>query len=88
METILISALAAACILAAIEAFAISLGKWRGLLATVLNLIFCLILGTGMRYLIPYVLSSTFVGLSLSLLVESIFVGTPKGDLPKRIPPR
>ena len=88
MGTLLISSLATACILAAVEAFIIKLGKWRGLLALVLNLIFCLILTVRLRFLFPYVLASTFVGLTLSLLVEQIFTGLPKGDLPKRVPPR
>jgi len=88
MGTLIISALATACILAAVEAFLIKLGKWRGLLAIVLSLIFCLTLTVRLRFLFPYVLASTFVGLTLSLIVEQIFTGLPKGDLPKRIPPR
>ena len=88
MGNLLISALATACILAAVEAFLLRLGKWRGLLGLALNIIFCLTLGVGLRYLIPYVLGSTFVGLVLSLLVEQIFTGVEKGDLPKRIPSR
>lgn len=88
MGNLLISALATACILAAVEAFLLQLGKWRGLLGLALNTIFCLTLGVSLRYLTPYVLGSTFVGLVLSLLVEQIFTGVEKGDLPKRIPPR
>ena len=88
MDTILISGLAAACILSAVEAFIFSLGKWRGLLAIGLNIIFCLTLDVRFRFLMPYILASTFIGLTLSLVVERIFTGLPKGDLPKRIPPR
>jgi len=88
MDTILISALATACILSAVEAFLLSIGKWRGLLGIGLSIVFCLTLNVGLRHLIPYMLSSTFIGLTLSLLVEQIFTGLPKGDLPKRIPPR
>lgn len=88
MEQILISALSTACVLSAVEAFLIAMGKWRGLLAIGLNIIFCLILKVGLRDLFPYILSATFIGLTLSLLVEKIFTGLPKGDLPKRIPPR
>jgi len=88
MGTLLISALATACILSAVEAFIISMGKWRGLLGIVLNSIFCLTLDVRLRFLTPYVLGATFIGLTLSLLVEQIFTGVPKGDLPKRIPPR
>ncbi|CAB4122158.1 hypothetical protein UFOVP27_79 [uncultured Caudovirales phage] len=88
MGTLLISALATACILSAVEAFILSLGKWRGLLSLILNTIFCVTLKVGLRDVLPYVLGATFVGLTLSLLVEQIFTGVSKGDLPKRIPPR
>jgi len=88
MGTLLISALATACILSAVEAFIFSMGKWRGLLGIALNIIFCLILTVRLRFILPYVLGATFIGLTLSLLVEQIFTGVPKGDLPKRIPPR
>jgi len=88
MGTLLISALATACILSAVEAFILPLGKWRGLLGIVLNTIFCLTLEVKLRFMVPYVLGATFIGLTLSLLVEQIFTGLPKGDLPKRVPPR
>jgi len=88
METLIISALATACVLSAVEAFLFSLGKWRGLLGLVLNAVFCLTLNVGLRYLLPYVLATTFIGLTVSLIVEQIFIGLPKGDLPKRVPPR
>jgi len=88
MGNLIISALATACILSAVEAFLLPLGKWRGLLGIVLSTVFCILLGVGLRYITPYILGSTFVGLILSLLVEQIFTGAQKGDLPKRIPPR
>ena len=88
MGTLIISALSTACILSAVEAFIFSMGKWRGLLGLILNTIFCLTLDVRLRFMVPYVLGATFVGLTLSLLVEQIFTGVPKGDLPKRIPPR
>jgi len=88
MGTLIISALSTACILSAVEAFIFSMGKWRGLLAIGLNVIFCLTLTVRLRFMIPYTLGATFIGLTLSLLVEQIFTGVPKGDLPKRIPPR
>ena len=72
----------------AVEAFLLPLGKWRSLLGLVLSAVFCVVLGVGLRYLTPYILGSTFVGLILSLLVEQIFTGVDKGDLPKRIPSR
>jgi hypothetical protein len=88
MGTLLISALATACVLSAVEAFLFSLNKWRGLLGLVLSTVFCLLLGVSLKELVPYVLASTFAGLTLSLMVEQIFIGIPKGNLPKRIPPR
>jgi len=88
MGTLIVSALATACVLSAVEAFLISLGKWRGLLGLVLNILFCITLKVTLRELLPYVLGATFVALILSLLVEQIFTGLPKGNLPKRIPPR
>jgi hypothetical protein len=88
MGTLLISALATACVLSAVEAFLFSLNKWRGLLGLALSAIFCLLLGVSLKELVPFVLGSTFAGLTLSLMVEQIFTGIPKGNLPKRIPPR
>jgi hypothetical protein len=88
MGNLLISALATACILSAVEAFLLPLGKWRGLLGLAFSAGFCMLLDVGLRYLTPYILGSTFVGLILSLLVEQIFTGVEKGNLPKRIPPR
>ena len=46
MGTLLISALATACVLSAVEAFLFSLNKWRGLLGLALSTIFCLLLGS------------------------------------------
>jgi len=88
MGTLLISALATACLLSAVEAFLFPLNKWRGLLGLVLSAIFCLLLGVSLRELTPYVLGSTFAGLTFSLMVEQVFTGLPKGNLPKRVPPR
>jgi hypothetical protein len=88
MGNLLISALATACILSAVEVFLLPLGKWRGLLGLAFSAGFCMLLDVGLRYQTPYILGSTFVGLILSLLVEQIFTGVEKGNLPKRIPPR
>jgi hypothetical protein len=91
MGTILISAFAVACILTAIEGFYRSIGKWRGLVALVFSSIFCVTLEVRLRYLAIYILASLFAGLTLSLLVEQLFVGTNDRDLrnlPRRIPPR
>jgi len=88
MGTLLISALASALLLSAVETFYKPLGKWRGLIGIGLNTIFCLTLTVRLRYIPIYVLGATFVGLSLSLLVESLLIGTPKGDLPRRVPSR
>jgi hypothetical protein len=84
MGTLLIAALATACVLAAVESFVISLGKWRGLLGLIVNLLFCLTLSVKLKELGAYVLGATFVSLTLSLLVEQLFTGISKGNLPKR----
>ena len=88
MDMLLISALATACILTAVEAFIRPLGKLRGLLGIVLNTAFCLILVVRLGHIGPYSLASTFLSLPLSLIVERIFVGVETKDLPNRIPPR
>lgn len=91
MGTILISALAVACILTAIENFYRPIGKWRGLVALVFSTLFCITMGVRLLYVPIYILASIFVGLTLSLLVEQLFVGTNPRDmrnLPNRIPPR
>jgi len=88
MDPILISALATACLLTAIEAFLFKLSKWRGLLAIGLNVAFCLVIGVSLKLLLPSVLAATFIALPISLIVERVFVGVSDSDLPNRIPPR
>ena len=91
MTLVIISGLATACLLTAVEGLLINLGKWRGLTALVLSNLFCLNLDTRTKYLFVYSLASTFVGLTLSYLVEQLFTGvnprTARG-LPNRIPRR
>jgi hypothetical protein len=91
MGTILISALAIACILTAIETFYKPIGKWRGLVALLFAILFDITLGTRLLHLPIYILATTFVGLTISLMVDQLFVGTNDRDmrnLPKRIPSR
>lgn len=76
METILISGLASACVLTAIEGLVIPLGKWRGLLALALSGGFVVLLGFTLKTILPVILASTFVGLTLSIIVEQLFTGT------------
>jgi hypothetical protein len=91
MTLVIISGLATACLLTAVEGLLINLSKWRGLTALVLSTLFCLNLDTRTKYLFVYSLASTFVGLTLSYLVEQLFTGvnprTARG-LPNRIPRR
>jgi uncharacterized protein involved in cysteine biosynthesis len=91
MTTVIIAGLATACLLTAVEGLLINLGKWRGLASLVLSILFCLNLGTELKYLFSYTLAATFVGLTLSYLVEQLFTGvsprTARG-LPNRIPRR
>jgi len=91
MTTVILAGLAAACLLTAIEGLIINLGKWRGLASLILSLLFCLNLDTRVKYLTVYTLAATFVGLTLSYLVEQLFTGVnPRSvrGLPNRIPRR
>jgi hypothetical protein len=87
MTTVLIAAMATACILTAVEGLLISLGKWRGLLGLVASLGFCLTLDTKLSYLPVYGLAATFGGLVMSILVEQLS-SPATTKLPKPIPPR
>lgn len=88
MELLIVGALAVACILTAVETFFRPLGKFRGLLALPLSVGACALLQVWVVYLPVYSLAVTFLGLTLSLLVEKIFVGGNFRTLPKRIPSR
>jgi len=91
MTTVILSGLATACIITAVEGLLINLGKWRGLVSLVLSILFCINLDIKLSYLTVYSLATTFVGLTLSYLVEQLFTGvnprTARG-LPNRIPRR
>jgi hypothetical protein len=73
MGIVIISGLATACILTAVESFLKPLGKWRGLLALIVALVFSINLNTKWLYLGAYTLAATFVGLTLSIIVEQLF---------------
>ena len=91
MDIIIISALAIACILTAIEGLFRPLGKLRGLLGLALGVLVCLNQGAELKLLGVYTLAATFLGLSLSLLVEQSFVGINERELrglPSRIDKR
>ena len=88
MTTIVISALATACVLTMVEGLIVSLGKWRGLLALVISLPSCLLLGVTDITLLVYCPAVIFLGLTLSLMVEQTFTGISVREmrgLPKRI---
>lgn len=89
MSIIFISGLAIACVLTAIEGLLISLGKWRGLLSLILGIAFCITLGTRALYLPIYVLAASFVGLTLSVVVEQLITGPisirQSRNLPNRV---
>lgn len=88
MTILLLSALATASVLTAIEGLIVSVGKWRGLVAIVCGIGFPFILGIKDYTLIVYALASTFVGLTASLAVEQAFTGVSVRQmrgLPKRI---
>ena len=88
MTTIIIAALATACILTAVEGLIASIGKWRGLLALGASLVCLVGLYTPMAYLPVYGLATTFLGLVMSLAVEQIFSVIDAKQLPRRVPMR
>lgn len=73
MGIVIITGLATACILTAVESLLKPLGKWRGLLALIVALGFSINLDAKWSYLAAYTLASTFVGLTLSIIVEQFF---------------
>lgn len=88
MTNVVIAALATACVLTAVEGLLISIGKWRGLLAITISLPSSIILGVSGLPLLIYCLASTFLGLTMSLLVEQVFTGVSIREmrgLPKRV---
>lgn len=88
MTNVVIAALATACVLTAVEGLIISIGKWRGLLAAVIAIPSSIILGVSGLPLLVYCLASTFLGLTMSLLVEQVFTGPSVREmrgLPKRV---
>lgn len=88
MTEVIISGLATACILTAVEGLIIALGKWRGLLALGASLGSLVSLGIPTTYLPVYGLATAFLGLVLSLFVEQVFSAPDAKQLPRRIPMR
>ena len=88
ITNVVIAALATACVLTAVEGLIVSIGKWRGLLAAVIAIPSSIILGVSGLPLLVYCLASTFLGLTMSLLVEQVFTGPSVREmrgLPKRV---
>jgi hypothetical protein len=88
MTNVVIAALATACVLTAVEGLIISIGKWRGLLASAIAVPSSIILGVSGLPLLIYCFASTFLGLTMSLLVEQVFTGSSVREmrgLPKRV---
>lgn len=86
MEIVVISALASACLLSAVEGLIRPLGKWRGLMALTASVGAALVLGTNWAYLPVYGLAAAFMSLVFTLLVDEW--SAPAAKLPPRIPPR
>jgi len=88
MTTLVISSLAIAAILTAVEGLLMPLGKWRGLVSLIGGVIFPFTLGIRDYTLPVYALAVTFVGLTASLAVEQAFTGVSVRQmrgLPNRI---
>lgn len=75
MTTLVLASLATAAILTAIEGLLFSLGKWRGLVASICGICFPVILGITDITLLVYFFAVTFAGLTISLAVEQAFTG-------------
>jgi hypothetical protein len=88
MSEVVIAALAVACVLTAVEGLVLNLGKWRGLIAIILSSAFSYFLGVELSRLIIYSLAVTFLGLTLSLMVEQLFSQPNARTLPQRISSR
>lgn len=86
MEIVVISALASACLLSAVEGLIRPLGKWRGLMALTASVGAALVLGTNWAYLPVYGLAAAFMSLVFTLLVDEW--SAPAAKLSPRIPPR
>lgn len=86
MSNVLIAALATACVLTAFESLILPLGKWRGLVALLFSTLSCLIIGPLGRITFFAILAATFVGLTMSLIVEQTFTGMDSRQLPRRVP--
>ena len=88
MTILIVSGLAVAAVLTAIESLLVSLNKLRGLFALVLSVPTCILMGCSLRFLPVYSLAVTFLSLTLSLFVEQIFTGISLREfrgLPERI---
>lgn len=91
MTVVFIAALATACLLTAIEELLTSIGRWRGLVALIASTAGILVLTPLAWSQIFYTLAATYLGLSFSIVVESLMPNTTmqRGgrNLPRRVPP-
>jgi hypothetical protein len=88
MAILVISALAIAGILTAVESLIVSLNKLRGLVALVLAIPTCFLMDCRLRFIPVYALAIMFLSLTMSLLVEQTFTGISVREfrgLPERI---
>jgi hypothetical protein len=88
MTILMVSSLAIAAILTAIESLVISLNKWRGLVSFLLAIPVCFLMDCRLRFVPVYSLAITFLSLTMSLLVEQTFTGVSVREfrgLPERI---
>lgn len=88
MTEVILSGLATACILTAVEGLIFQLGKWRGLLALGASVASLVSLGTPTAYLPVYGLATAFLGLFFSVLTEQLFTPLDAKQLPRRVPMR
>ena len=90
MTTLFVVAMAAAFVITAVEELLMPLDKLKGLIALIMSTVGCLVMRPFDWDQVFYVFAATFLALTVSVVVESLFTGRTRREelgLPKRIPP-
>lgn len=90
MTTLFVVAMAAAFVITAVEELLMPLDKFKGLIALIMSTVGCLVMRPLGWDQIFYTFAATFVALTTSVVVETVFTGRTRREelgLPKRVPP-
>ena len=90
MTTLFVVAMAAAFVITAVEELLMPLDKLKGLIALIMSTVGCLVMRSFDWDQVFYIFASTFIALTVSVVVETLFTGRTRREelgLPKRIPP-